>query len=226
MHAPELQEVRPVRERAPQSCSARGQHAPAVHQAVLADEHTLRERKPHCEHRRDVLPFAGASDRVGPPRRQTSSAAGTTFTVAFSMDRGPLDMQVQIVHAGKTDAVFPELPWPKHTHHVTSENGWANTTTILQLAATVHDVMNPGREGQSWILFWDMASIHASVATLAAMKAAFPSRRVVLHPATKHVVPCIPATWPSSPASRAASRRRRAPLLPAPSSMTPSKAWP
>ena len=47
----------------------------------------------------------------GPPRRQTSSAAGqheeaTTFTVAFSMDRGALDMLVQIVHAGKTDAIL------------------------------------------------------------------------------------------------------------------------
>ena len=30
----------------------------------------------------------------------------TTFTVAFSMDRGPLDMLVQIVQAGKTDAVL------------------------------------------------------------------------------------------------------------------------
>ena len=35
-----------------------------------------------------------------------------------------------------------------------------------------------------------------------------------------------PATWPSSAASRAASRRRRAPRLPAPSSMAPSTAWP
>ena len=32
------------------------------------------------------------------------------------MDRGPLDMLVQIVHAGKTDAVLPEQPWPKHIH--------------------------------------------------------------------------------------------------------------
>ena len=53
------------------------------------------------------------------------------------MDRGPLDMLVQIVHAGKTDAVLPEQPWPELTHHVTSENGWATTTTILQLAATL-----------------------------------------------------------------------------------------
>ena len=156
---------------------------------------------------------------------QGNTKEATTFTVALSMDRGPLDMLVQIVHAGKTDTVLPEQPWPERTHHVTSENGWATTTTILQLVATLDDVMNPGREGQSWILLWDMASIHASEATLAAMKAAYP-----------HVVLCFlppqstsyfsPATWPSSAASRAASRRKRAPLLPAPFSMAPSMAWP
>ena len=34
--------------------------------------------------------------------------------------------------------------------------------------------MNPSKEGQAWILLWDMASIHTREATLAAMKAAFP----------------------------------------------------
>ena len=81
---------------------------------------------------------------------QGNTREATTFTVALSMDRGPLDMLVQIVHAGKTDAVLPEQPWPERTHHVTSENGWATTTTLLQLVATLDDVMNPGREGQSW----------------------------------------------------------------------------
>ena len=32
---------------------------------------------------------------------QGNTKEATTFTVAFSMDRGPLDMLVQIVHAGK-----------------------------------------------------------------------------------------------------------------------------
>ena len=116
---------------------------------------------------------------------QGNTREATTFTVAFSMDRGPLDMLAQIVHAGKTDAVLPEQPWPERTHHVTSENGWATTTTILQLAASLDDVMNPSKEGQSWVLLWDMASIHASEGTLAAMK---PTRRAVLHPAAQHVV--------------------------------------
>ena len=41
-HVLELQEARQVLEGAPQPCSARGQHAQAVHQAVLAlDKHTV-----------------------------------------------------------------------------------------------------------------------------------------------------------------------------------------
>ena len=61
---------------------------------------------------------------------QGNTKEATTFTIAFSMDRGPLDMLVQIVHAGKTDAVLPEQPWPELTHHVISENGWI-TCSIL-----------------------------------------------------------------------------------------------
>ena len=88
-----------------------------------------------------------------------------------------------------------------------SENGWATTTTILQLAASLDDVMNPSKEEQSWILLQDTASIHASEATLAAMKAYCASSR---HEALRT---CSPAKWLSSLASRAASRRRRAPLF-------------
>ena len=142
----------------------------------------------------------------------------TTFAVAFSMDRGPLDMLVQIVHAGKTDAILPAQPWLGRTHHVTSENGWATTTTILQLTATPDNVLNLSKEGEAWILVWGMASIHASEATLTAMRAAFP-----------HVVLCFfpprSTSWPSSAASRAASRRKRSPLLPATSSTARSTTW-
>ena len=93
---------------------------------------------------------------------QGNTRGATTFTVAFSMDPGPLDMRVQIVHARKTDAVLPEQLWRGQTHHVPSENGWATTTALLQLTATMDDVMNPGKEEQAWILFWDMANIHAA----------------------------------------------------------------
>ena len=78
---------------------------------------------------------------------QGNTKEATTFTVAFSMDRSPLDMSVQIVHAGETHAVSPEEPWPEHAHHVTSENGWATTTTLLQLTAALDDLMNPGKVG-------------------------------------------------------------------------------
>ena len=113
------------------------------------------------------------------------------------MDRGPLDMLVQIVHAGKTDAVLPEQPWPEHTRHVTSENGWATTTTILQLAASLDNVMNPRREGQSWILLWDMASIRASEATLAAMRAVLPHVMLCFIPprSTSYLQPCDVAVF-------------------------------
>ena len=53
---------------------------------------------------------------------QVNAKEATTFTVAFRMDRGSLDVLVQIVHADKTDAVLPEQPWPERTLHVTSEN--------------------------------------------------------------------------------------------------------
>ena len=127
---------------------------------------------------------------------QGNTKEATTFTIAFSMDRGPLGMLVQIEHAGKTDAVLPEKPWPERTRHVTSENGWATTTTILQLAASLEDVMNPSKEGQSWILLWGM---HASEARVAAMKAAFPHVVLCFIPpqSTSYLQPCDVAVFRS-----------------------------
>ena len=130
---------------------------------------------------------------------QGNTKEAATFTVAFSMDRGPLDMLVQIVHAGKTDAVLPERLWLERIHHVTSESGWATTTTILQLAAALDGMLNPGREGQSWILLWDMASIHASEATLTAMRATFPHVVLCFLPpqSTSYLQPCDVAVFRS-----------------------------
>ena len=125
-------------------------------------------------------PPAGATDRVGRPRRRTRSAAGQRRGGhdIHGRLRGLLDMLLEIVHANRRR--LAELPWPEHTHHVTSENGWARTTTILQLAATLDNVLNPSKEGQSWIPLWDMASSHASEATLKELRAACP-----------HVVQCF-----------------------------------
>ena len=97
-HALDLREARQVRQSAPQPLAAARQHAPALHRAVLADEHPWRQRRPRREHRRDVLPaLAGASHRaarrgVNQAQPQGNTREATTFTVAFSMDRGPLDI--------------------------------------------------------------------------------------------------------------------------------------
>ena len=115
------------------------------------------QRRPCREHRRG--PPAASSRCIKPDgaaRRQTSQLQGntreaTTFTVAFSMDRGPAG------HAGADRArrqdrrlSCPSSPgWRSRTHHVTSENGWATTTTLLQLVATLDHVMNrAGRDSR------------------------------------------------------------------------------
>ena len=53
---------------------------------------------------------------------QGNTKEATTFEVAFSMDR-PLDMMVQIVHAGKTDAVMPEQPCRSNDNHDPADRG-------------------------------------------------------------------------------------------------------
>ena len=50
------------------------------------------------------------------------------------MDRGSLDMLVQIVHAGKTDAVLPEQPGLEHTHHILA----SEATLAAMKAASPH----------------------------------------------------------------------------------------
>ena len=129
-----------------------------------------------------------ASDRVRhrdvkQAQLQGNTREATTFTIAFSKGRGPLDMLVQIVHAVRTDAVLPEQPWPERTHHVTSENGWATTTTLLQLTATLD------RQGGTSV---DPSLGHGQHPRqrghLGRRAGRIPSHRVVLHPAAQHVV--------------------------------------
>ena len=52
--------------------------------------------------------------------------------------------------------------------------------------------MNPGKEGQSWILLWDIGSIHASADTLAATRATFPHVVLFFIPldSTSYLQPC------------------------------------
>ena len=105
---------------------AASQHAAALHRAVLADRQAADRVVNIAETSCRLLPV----HQIGWGRRgvkqaqlQSNAKEATTLTIAFSMDRGPLDMLLQIVQAGKTDAVLLEQPWPERTHHVTSENG-------------------------------------------------------------------------------------------------------
>ena len=142
---------------------------------------------------------------------QGNTKEATTFTVAFSKDRGPLDMLVQIVHASKTDAALLEQPWPERTHHVTSENGWATTTNAP--AAHSHIGHRAEPEQRTSVDPSLGPASNASEATLAAMRAAFP-----------HVVLCF--LPPRSTSYLQPCPQLQAPLLPAPSSTARSKAWP
>ena len=87
-------------------------------------------------------------------------------------------------------------PGPERTRHVTSVNGWATTTTLLQLTSALDDVMNLGKEVQSWILLWDMASIHASEGTVTAMRRSLTSCCASSRRTARRTY--SPATWPSS----------------------------
>ena len=131
----------------------------------------------------------------------------------------------------KTDAVLPEQPWPEHARHVTSENGWAKTTTILQLAATLDNVLNPSREGQAWILLWDMVSIHASETTWAAMKATFPHVVLCFIPprSSSYLQPCDVAVFRSfqelHPGKQASATLARSVLDGSFEGLAMNKAW-
>ena len=111
----------------------------------------------------------------GPARRRAGSAAGQPEGVhnvktVLSMNRGSRDLLVQMLHANMTDVVFSEQFWSERTRHVTSENDWTTTFTILQLTATLNDVVNPSKGGQGIILLWDIiALIHVSEVLLTAL---------------------------------------------------------
>ena len=125
---------------------------------------------------------------------QGNTREATTFTVAFSMDRGPQDSLVQHTRAGQTPSCR------------SSPGRGALTTTRPRTAGPrrrrscssrppLDDVLNPSREGQSWILLlWDMANIHASEATMTATKATFPHVVLCLIPPRK-LRTGTPAIW-------------------------------
>ena len=131
---------------------------------------------------------------------QGNAMEAMTFTVAFSMDRGPVDMLVQIVQAGQTPSCRSSPGWSALT---TTRPGkaWATTTKLLQLTATLDNVLN--QSSGSFSGTWP-ASTPAHPGRHAGDVA---SRRAALHPTTNHVV-------------LAALRHGRLPQLQTPASTT------
>ena len=154
------------------------------------------------QHRRDLVPPPrGASNRIGPPQHEACSAAG-------QRKRGGYDVHSRLQHGpwpaghagadrshGKTGRRLVRAALPERTHHVTSENGWATTTTILQLAAALDNLLNPGREGQSWILLtWPASTPARSPWPPCGPHSLTSCSRSSRHKARRTY---SPATWPS-----------------------------
>ena len=117
LHALEPQGDRQVSERAPQPRAAARQDATHTH-TVSADR-VVNIDETSC---RLLLVHQNGWCRRGVKQSQlqANTREATTFTVAFSVDCGPLDMV--------------EQPW-QHARHITSENNWATTTTLQLTAA-------------------------------------------------------------------------------------------
>ena len=137
-----------------------------------------------------VVNIDETSCRVLPAHLQGNTKEATTFTIAFSMDRGPRTRARQTPSCRRS---------PGRSALATSHRRTATTTTILQFAASLDDVINPSKEGQSWILLWDMASIHASEGTMTAMKEKFPHVVLCFLPprSTSYLQPCDMAVFKS-----------------------------
>ena len=153
---------------------------------------------------------------------QGNTKEATTFTIAFSMDRGPLDWCRSCTRARQTP-FCPSSPGrsaPTTSSQTTAGPRPPRSCSSRPPWITCSIQAKRGNRGSS---SGDMASIHASEATLEAMRATFPHVVLCFPPATQHVVP---AALRRGRLPRAASKGKRAPLLPAPFSMAPSTAWP
>ena len=191
-HVLELQEARQVLEGAPQPCSARGQHAPALHQAVLAHGQARCQRRPRREHRRDLLPSPpGASHWMGPPRREASSAAGATrgrrrhsqSPSAWAVDCWTCSCR-SCTRASQTPSCRSSLAGAHPPRHIGERLGHDDD------APAAHS--HTGRRAQS-------RQGGTSEATLAAMKAAFPHIVLCFIPphSTSYLQPCDVAVFRS-----------------------------
>ena len=137
------------------------EHAPALHQAVLADGRARCQRRPRREHRRDVLPPpAGASDRGvkqaqlwATPRRPRHSRSSSASDRASGQDRRRL--------AGGAHSPRHVIERLRHDDHDPAARGHIGRRDEPKQRRTSVDISLG--HGQ-----------HSRQRTLAAMKAAFP----------------------------------------------------
>ena len=208
---------------APQPCFARGQHAPALHQAVHAvgADRVINIDETSCR----LLPVhqTGLGRRgVKQAQPQGNTREATTFTVAFSMGRGLLDMLVQIVQDRRRLA-GADLAGAHSSRHFGERLG--------------HDDHEPCSSRPPWMTSSIQAEWDSRGSSSGTWPASTPARPP-WPPCAPHSLTsccassrrtarrtCSPATWPSSAASRAASRLKQAPRLPAPSSTAWITGW-
>ena len=206
-HALELQEARQLLEGSPQPCCCKhaNTHRLFVKLCWLMDTARCR-RRPRREHRRNLVPPPpGAPDGVGPQRGQASPAAGqhkgghdihgrlSAWTVArwtcWCRSYTPARQPPSCPRSPGQRAPATSSQKTAGQRRPRSCSSWPLSTTCS----------TRGWEGQPWILLWDMASIHASEATLAAMRATFPHVVLCFLPpqSTSYLQPCDVAVFRS-----------------------------
>ena len=181
---------------------ARGQHAPALHQAVLAHGHARSQRRPRRQHRRDIVPPPPyASNRMEPPRHETRPAAGQHKRgddVDDSLLYGPWPAG----HAAPDRAHGQDrrrlaraaLAGAHSSRHFGERPGNDDhdpfSSRPLSITRTRARKDNHGSFSGTW-------RIHASEATLAAMRAAFPHNVLCFIPprSTSYLQPCNVAVF-------------------------------
>ena len=166
----------------------------------------------------------GASNWMGPQGHETGPAAG--------QHQGSHDIHSRLQHgtcpAGHAGA--GRAPPARQTPSCLSSLGRSALTTSLRRTAGPRQPRSCSSR-PPWITCSIQAERDSRGSSSTTWPASTPARPLSFTSccaSSRHKALCTynPATWPSSAASRASSRRRRVPRLPAPSSMAPSTAWP
>ena len=195
MHGVNMRHMKPATsEKDPRSPALQGANARRLFMKLrwLMEQHDVNadrvinidEGAVYCRCKRS----AGAVEARHKRSSKAKSEEATSLTAAFGVDRDPLEMLLQILHAEKTTAVLPQEPFPPHSLRTFSENGSAISSTTVELAIASDGVINPAGHSRAWILLWEMASVHASEVTLCFHEGVVASCRVVFHCIPKHFV--------------------------------------